>query len=349
MKKLLAIILSLLTVFSLSAITAMATEEDASKLTEDIYTETVTVDYSKFNSFSPEKEIDVNGKKYIFSGYKVISNEKETFEIVTENLTNKEYTAPENIVNPNNSEQSGKLITTTFSENKESNRSKLVSDKISFERVRLDYQVPSTRETQYTDDKTNSVINADLKLSGTEKSSPYWINTNSLKGTVTGYDSPYYSLENSNIEIPKNDNHPNYKGYENAILKSLNLNVSNYKITGSSWSGDAYYNSEGILCRNCIYNAQLRVCDITATYSSDIKLPDISTYTATSIYEDENGSQYTIEIEYEKSAISPKIIAAVSVGAGLLIISALIAIILVYLSKKKEKGNDEQINSLIRK
>ena len=343
MKKILSILLSLLTVLSFPTLCAFADD----KASDDTYTETYTVSYDEYGSFTPKDEIEINGNKYKFMRFNIVNDNKKTFEITVDNLQKKEYTAPENIINPNDPTQSGKLIKTTFSENKKTRRNTVVSKEVTYSKAQLDYIIPETYKTDYKDDKSGQTISAELKLSETKKSTPYWINTDSLEGVVTGYDALYYDLDNSNAQIPKNEKQPEFKGYESAILKSLNLNDTNYKIIGSSWSGDAYYNSDGILCRNCIYNAQMKVCDITATYSSIVDLPDIVTYTATSVYEDEKDSKYTINAEYEKvqSKINP-VVVAVSIGAGLIILAGLIAAILIYLSKKKKSEDNTNVKKI---
>lgn len=338
MKRYLAFLLSLLTVFSFPTFIALA---------DDTHKEKYTVSLSELNDFSPEKEIEINGDTYKFTNYKIVNNRKETFEITVDNLTKKEYNAPENAVNPNNPNQKGKLISTTFSENKESNRNTIVTKEASFDKAQLDYTIPETYKTEYRDEKTGSVINIELTLKDTKKSSPYWITANHLEGVVTGYDALYYTLNNSDTQIPKNEKRPVFKDYEGEILKSLKLSNSEYKITGSSWAGDAYYNSDGILCRNCIYNAQMKVCDITATYSAKVDLPDYVTYNAISVYEDEEGSKYTIEAEYEKENKVNTAVIIIGAVIGLLVMALLIAAVLIYLSKKK--GGDKSNNGFVKK
>lgn len=334
MKKIISVFLSLLTVFSFSTLSVSADE----KPENETYKDTFTISYANYDSFSPEDEIEVDGEKYLFKNFHIVKDDKKTFDITVDNLTKKEYNAPKNAVNPNNNTQSGKLINTVFSENKETGRTETVTKTISYSKVRLDYTIPQTYKIEYTDEKTSTAIDVQLELENTVKSDAYWIDTGGLKGVVTGYDALYYNLNNSDTQIPKNEKQPVYKGYESAILKSLELS-DDYKITGSSWDGEAYYNAEGVLCRNCIYDAQLKVCDITASYSATVDLPDIITYTATSTYEDEKSSLYTIEAEYEKaetekSISTPVIVAGIVIG--LLILAALIAGTLVYLSKKKK-------------
>lgn len=334
MKKIISIILSLLTVFSFTTLYAFADD----KSNADTHTETYTVNHDQYASFSPDKEIKIDGDTYSLVEFHITDDNKKTFEVVTENLPDKKYTASANIINPDNSTQSGKLINTVFTENKETERQQNITKTVDYKAVPVDYNTPKTFKTEYTDKETANVIEVQLNLENANKSSSYWINTDGFNGTVTGYDALFYNLDNSNVQIPKNDKTPNYKGYENAILKSLNLSSENYRITDSSWSGNAFYNSEGVLCRNCNYSIQIKVCDITAAYSGNVQLPDRITYTATSTYEDEKNSKYTVEANYEKTSenkISPKAI-IISVVLGLLVLAAFIAIVLIYLSKKKK-------------
>lgn len=337
MKKIISIFLSLLMVF---ASTTVITYADT--LNDDIYKTTYTVNYAEYDSFSPDNEIVVGKENYILKSFRIIDKNTEVFEVINNDLENKEYTAPDNAVNPNNQQQNGKLLYTTITQYKKSDRNQLVTQNVDYTALPINDTAPSIFKTEYVDPEANQVIEVELKLTDAKKSNSYWINSDGLNGSVTGYDALYYTLNNSDIQIPKSENQPTYIGYENSILKSLNLNEADYRITDSSWSGDTYYNAEGILCRNCIYDAQMKVCDVTATYSANIDLPDVVTYTATSIYENEDANQYIIEAEYEKvqDKISPTVI-IVSTAAGLLILAALIAIILLYLSKKK-KSEDKK-------
>lgn len=333
MKKIISLFFSFLIVISSLTITANAATEPA----KDIHQETVKINYSEYDNFSPDNEIEVDGKKYVLKETKIISNDKKTFEIVTDNLESEEYSAPQEISNPNNTNQHGKLINTTFSENRIDGRQETVAKNATYTSVPVNYEIPKSIKLIYHDDKTNSAIDVNIKLTDNKQSNPYWKDINNLSGGITGYDALYYNLENSNIQIPKNESQPTYKGYENEILKSLGLSITDYKIVGSSWQNEAFYNSENILCRNCVYNAQAKVCDITATYSETINLPDIVTYTATSVYEDLENSQYTIELDYEE--IDNDVNIPVIVGSavlGVLILAALIAAILMHLSKKKK-------------
>lgn len=332
MKKILTLFISLFMVTICIPTTVFA--DDTS---DKMHKETVTISHSEYESFDAKKEIEINGDRYTLIGSKIISDDKKTFEVVTDNLPDKNYTAPQSITNPKNPYQNGKLVKTVFSENKESNRHQTVTKNVNYTAVPINYSIPDTFKTEYTDKKSNDTVTANLKLVTTEKSNPYWIKADNLEGTVTGYDALYYSLNNSDVQIPKNVKQPSYTGYESAILKSLGLNERDYKIVGSSWSGNAYYNSEGILCRNCIYEAQTKVCDVNAIYSENVQLSDIITYTATSIYEDEESSKYTIETEYEKvkEKTNTKVI-VIGTVIGSLVLAALISIILVYLSKKKK-------------
>lgn len=333
MRRIISIILSLLTVFSISTITAMGAETKS---------EIITMTKAEYEKFNPDKEKEFDNKKYVLKDQKIISEKESTFQIVISGLQENYFRADETAVNPDNENQSGVFQDIFMEKVTDDKRTKTISKKVTYENVPLDYEIPKTYTVQHFDEETNSSITAELKLKSTDKSASFWIHANNLNGTVTGYDGLYYNLQNSNVFIPKNDEKPNYSGFEDAILKSLNLNPDNYKIIGSSWNGETYFDSNGELCRSCIYEAQSLACNISAEYESEIKLPDTESYTALLTYLDEDNSAVEIELIYEKAPINKTAI-AVGIVAGILILSGLIAVILMFLSKRRKSEKKVKI------
>lgn len=298
------------------------------------YSKTVEI-YKYEEVYKPDSEIKLDGKTYKFIGYDVLEKIPSTFTVKKEGLDTKDYTADSTAVNPGDKSSKGKLISTTFEEKTESNRKTIVTKELKYSAVPTDYSFPESYQTEYLDKETVKKVTASLKLVSVNNSNPYWINTTNMDGIVTGYDALVYTLNNSSVQIPKNTESPVFKGYEDEILKSLNLNNDNYKITAASWNGEAYYNLDNILCRNCIYSTQMKVCDATAVYESKVALPDKVTFTAISTYEDTAKSKLVLSLNYElvKDNTTEIVIGAV---LGVLVLSALIAVILVYLSRKKK-------------
>ena len=331
MRKVIAFILSFFTVFLSGTMTVWAAE---------IKNETVTVSLTEYQNYKPDTEKEIDGKKYIFKNFSIQAENPATFEITADNLKSKDYQADQRATNPNNSNQTGELQNVEYKEVINQNRKTNVSKDVSYAAVPLNYDIPKTFSSEYYDKETDSTITSDLQLSVINKSKTYWNKADNLTGVVSGYDGLNYSLKNSNISIPKNEEKPLYIGYEKDILKSLNLNPENYRIIDSSWTSSSYINSNGLLCRNCSYSVEALVCDITAKYESEIQLPDAISYTATATYLDNDSSTYTLNLVYEKAPISKTVI-ALSVVIGILIISALIAAILIFLSKRKK--SDEQL------
>lgn len=332
MKRIIVYILSLFMVILPPAATALAADND-----DTIY-DTVCLSMEEFNDYKPVQEKEENGTKYIYSDYEILSLNEVSFTIETPNLESENYNAPSTVTNPDNSSQIGKLSSVSYKEVKTDNRTKVLTEESNFTAVQLDYVYPDTINTTYTDNKTGKNIDAVLKVKDINKSDSYWTSTEGLKGTVTMYNCIEYRLDNSNVAIPKNEEKPTYKGYENQILKSLKLDSSIYKIVGSSWTGDAYYNSDGVLCRDCIYDAQIKVCDTVVTYESEIDLPDITTYTAIAAYIDEADSEVVLKVNYskEEAGINKK---AIVIGAviGVAVLAALTAVILMFLSKRRKQ------------
>ena len=299
------------------------------------YSEEITISKTDLDDYTPDKEIKIDGKTYKYVNYNIVKELPSTFTLKKENLKSKDYTAEQSAVNPDNKSSKGKLISTDFEEKTEGSRKTTVTKELKYSAVQMDYSFPQTYQTEYKDRETDKAVTASLKLVSVSKSNPYWIDTNSMAGTVTGYDALVYNLANSNVQIPKNTESPNFKGYENAILKSLKLNSDNCRITGASWSGEAYYNSDNILCRNCTYSLQLRVYDASVIYEAAINLPDKITYTAISTYADEEAEKLVLSLNYEPVKDNTKTI-VIGTVLGVLVLSVLIAAILIYLSRKKK-------------
>lgn len=337
MKKFVSSLLSILVLLSISPSAYAASKSD-------VYTDTVTINVSEYDTFSPDEEIESGGYIYSLNSFKIVDENNSTFDIITEGLSTKDFTAAKTANNPDNETQKGILLNTKFIENTEQNRSKEISKTITYSAVALDYKVDNTYSIKYSDKETGQIIDAVLNLKTIDKSNSYWIKDQSINGSVTGYDALFYNLNNSTAQIPKDDSKPAFKGYENDILKSLSLNPNSYRIIDSAWLGNTYYNAEGILCRDCIYKSEKLVCDITANYSSNISLPDKTTYTAVSTYKDNLNSSYTIEIEYVKDRLSNEAVTKIVVSSviGVAVLSALIASIILYLSKKKKAANKNE-------
>lgn len=335
-KKLSSLFLSMLVLLSCLSASVSAFAKD-----NQTYSKEVEISKSDKN-YIPDEEIRVDGKTYKFVDYDIVDEKPATFTVKKKKLKSKDYTAEQTAVNPDDKSSKGKLISTAFEEETENNRETTVTKELKYSAVQTDYSFPESYQTEYADRETDKKVTTSLKLVSVNKSNPYWIDTSAMEGTVTGYDALVYTLANSNVQIPKNTDNPNFKGYENDILKSLNLSSDNYKIIDASWNGDAYYNADHVLCRNCTYSVQIKVCDAIVIYESKIDLPDKVTYTAVSTYEDEAKSKLVLSLNYEQVKDNTTTI-VIGVVLGILILSVLIAAILIYLSKKKK--SEEVLNA----
>ncbi len=324
MKKITAFIFSLVVVFSCVTVTAQAAETEV--------TENISITKAEYESYTPEKERKTDGKKYKLKDVKNAGETNSTFVVVTEHLQNDDFEAQNSAVNPKNDKQTGVLYDFRIEETPVTERSAVVTKSVGYTAVPLDYNIPDSYTTDYTDTDTGSTITASIKLKSNKTDKQYWQSVNDLSGSVTGYDALYYTLKNSNTEIPKNEAAPVYKGYEKAILNSLNLSPDNYRITGAQWKGEAY-TSGNTVCRDCTYTVEALVCDISAVYESEITLPDKIEYTATATYLNEKDSKVNLVLTYEKDNTAVTVI--VSTAIGLVILALLIAVILFYISKRK--------------
>lgn len=303
-------------------------------------TKDIEVGFSEYNdSYSPDKEVLVDGVQYTLKDFHVSDTKKKTFTVIRDNLPNQNYSAPQECCNPLDETQSGVLLNTEFSEQKVPGKTKTFSERVKLYQVPLDTTVSQTRYSTYKDEETGATMNVTMQLVNSERSNPYWYNFGGIQGSVSDYDALFYTLKGSDVQIPKNDEYPVYEGYKDVILKSLGLG-SEYRIVGSSWKGSAYENANGVLCRDLEYQTEKKVCDIESLYSTEVTLPETVTYTATSTYEDKANSSYIVTVEYEPVAKKMNTTTIIlSVAIGILILAALISAILSVLSKKDKKKN----------
>lgn len=196
-------------------------------------------------------------------------------------------------------------------------------------------EVPATKTVTTVNDETGESESVTCSLSGISNIGSTVV-PNQMNITFEVYDASYYQW-NGNL-IPKNDEVPALAGYESELLASIGAG-SGSSITGIAWSGEAYM-SDGILCRDAVANIQQVVPVYRAEYTGALRIDAEkgSIYKSTYETEDTDGrikvegtaiATYTLE---EKETIIPYILMA---GAGIVIFSCAIAIILVVLSKKR--------------
>ena len=159
----------------------------------------------------------------------------------------------------------------------------------------------------------------------------------------TGYDSERYQW--NGIMVEKNEQNP-LKGYHKKLLQSVGVSaeqMKNYKVGQISWTGAAYRNAKGILCRDAratvrrkrsIYRVMYQ-----GIYSEEDTMGIIYQTTYAGIRNRETGvTNYQMKAiaEYQPEDLKKIPVATITIGI-LLVLVAIIGIInLIYLHGKEK-------------
>lgn len=167
--------------------------------------------------------------------------------------------------------------------------------------------------------------------------------------TFTSSDKDYY--EWNGHEIDGDSNNP-LKGYDDEILKSINVDKSDYKIGKTYWKGSAH-KKNGIYIRKLRVEVKKKVPHYRVNYEgySDDETEDIITYKLT--YEGtvqiKTGTTYDIKktAYYEKVPESKKTVREVLISIGVMILEiSFVGILFIVFFKK---GNEIKQKNIIKK
>ena len=199
--------------------------------------------------------------------------------------------------------------------------------------------VPATKTVTATNQVSGDAEQVVCGFTGIEAAGITTVN-NTMTITFSDYDAAYY--EWNGTYIPKNEDTPPLKGYEESLLASVGADPGSV-ITGYYWSSEPY-TVDGIVYRDAAATVQQQVQMYRANYVGQILVPETKETVYKAVYEtpDKDGKkQLTIKAaadytEVKKSYV-PYIIAA---GAGLAVIAGLIVLILMLLAKKKKQEEE---------
>lgn len=106
----------------------------------------------------------------------------------------------------------------------------------------------------YKNEITGEDIEYELPYSKTEIYDQQYNIPSEFKGTVVGYDAAYLVFGDVKFENP-GDNLSLDQNMLEALLKSAGVDVSAYKLPSVSYTGEAYTNADGYLCRDYVIKA----------------------------------------------------------------------------------------------
>ncbi|NBH61813.1 hypothetical protein D1155_09135 [Anaerotruncus sp. 80] len=200
---------------------------------------------------------------------------------------------------------------------------------------------PKTKEitTSLPDGGEISVVGKlqDIKQTGSSYSKPFTVTAKFIGDP----DVAYYKLENA--KIPNNPETPTFEGYQETILRHLNYNPADYRITDGKWKGN-YVTENGQTVRYAEFSGLRKVSDWTAYYEEELTAdsPALATYDAVATYT--NGMkdisyEVMVTVDYEEVGLS-LLQKVLIVTAGIAILSIIIGLILMILKKKMEKNKN---------
>ena len=197
---------------------------------------------------------------------------------------------------------------------------------------------PKTKEitTSLPDGSEISVVGKlqDIKQTGSSYSKPFTV-TAKFNGDS---DVAYYKLDDT--QIPNNPKTPTFEGYQETILRHLNYNPADYRITDGKWSSN-YVTEKGQTVRYAEFSGNRRTSDWIAYYQEELteNSPALATYDAVATYTNgikDTSYEVMITVDYEEVGLS-LLQKVLIVTAGIAIGSIIIGLILMVLKKKKEK------------
>ena len=152
-------------------------------------------------------------------------------------------------------------------------------------------------------------------------------------------DVAYYKLDDT--QIPNNPKTPTFEGYQETILRHLNYNPADYRITDGKWSSN-YVTENGRTVRYAEFSGLRKASDWTAYYEEELSTdsPALATYDAVATYTNgikDTSYEVMITVDYEEVGLS-LLQKVLIVTAGIAILSIIIGLILMILKKKMEKN-----------
>lgn len=194
--------------------------------------------------------------------------------------------------------------------------------------------VPATKDTVVTDELSGEQETVTCSLTGV---APAGITTVDSVMTITfsNYDAAYYEW-NGNY-IARNDQTPPIAGYEDQLLAQAGA-ASGSVITGCAWSGEPY-SVDGVLYRDAAANVRQPVQMYKANYEGAVLVqdPDATGQAYYSAPDPDGDTELTVTATATYLPVQISYGPYILAGAGILVLAALVAIILMTVAKKKNK------------
>lgn len=199
--------------------------------------------------------------------------------------------------------------------------------------------VPATKPVSAVNQSTGQVQEVICSFSYIEN-----LGTNVIENQIPilfeEYDASFYEW-NGNL-ILKNDAVPALYGYESQILSDINAADGSY-ITGFSWNGDPYTNTDGVLCRDALASVMQVVPNYRVYYIGSLESPEEkgTVYTCTYETDDSEGRvEYEVKASAQYQQVKTRAVFYVLTGVGILIIAGGITAVIMVLAKQKKERKE---------
>ena len=310
--------------FSFAAIMIFSSAAISYGASKDITRTNIFYSKTKKYEYAAQKEIQQDGKTYKLKDikYKLVEDKgAETKNVKLENLTEEKAPATKSF------EVDGKKV--TFTLDTDATKFEMNKKEGTYVYTARDPKSFKADQTRTVKDQNGNTFTGKLEsvTKGAIYRKPITID-GEFRGSVG---TQYFYFANTGTLWPYNANAPVWNGYQSDILTYLNLDASAYRITGGSWTSSRV--SGNTLIRTARFTGTSNVCDYTAKY---VDGSDSDGYTANAVYL----SPYKVKAiaTYEQAGLTT--IQKVLIGAGILILAIVIALILYFLKRKKREDEE---------
>ncbi len=168
-----------------------------------------------------------------------------------------------------------------------------------------------------------------------------------LNGVIYNYGAPTYEIGNVSISYADINNVATTEQLQ-SILEYWGYSNTEYRPVTATFNGDAYTNSDGVVCRDYTIYCEAYGKQYRVNYESDIELPE---YTATLTYTLSDGDKAEIEqlkSSYEVTANAfydmadqgLSTVQRVVIGTGVVVVLILIAALIIYIIRGGRKRTE---------
>lgn len=157
-----------------------------------------------------------------------------------------------------------------------------VKEEVAYDQIEGVTVIPEDLEVTVRDRERGQAVKTVCRMEEKEVMRETWQDDFAFTVTFHTYGAGYYQL--ADRLIPDNDEEPELDGCEELLLELAGVSPEDYRVTYVQWSGDAYQDEDGTLCRDAVAFGQRRICDYRVTYSGRAVFPVRSGWQTSAVY-----------------------------------------------------------------